>query len=94
MIAVICSIIGVIVVGSAISYFLYKKFNRGTSPVSDKSSKEVEQSSKQSVQNITPNVVGDDMYQDQYHPSAAFDIFGRGDKFMQKANEADDLDED
>ena len=94
MIAVICSIIGVIVVGSAISYFLYKKFNRGTSPVSDKSSKEVEQSSKQSVQNITPNVVGDDMYQDQYHPSAAFDIFGRGDKFMQKANDADDLDED
>ena len=30
MIAVICSIVGVIVFGGAIGYFLYKKFTRPT----------------------------------------------------------------
>lgn len=69
MIAVLGTIVGVIILGSAISYFIFKKYRgqsahvRKSSVTGDKNGvKEVEQSSKVSVQNMTPNAVGDDMY--------------------------------
>lgn len=54
MIAIICSIVGVIVFGGAIGYFLYKKFSRHIVPTTQADSngmKALEQSSKAEIGN-------------------------------------------
>ena len=35
----------------------------------------------------------DDVLEEQYHPKAELDIFGRNDPFKHKVNDADDVDE-
>ena len=84
MIAVICSIIAVILIGGVAGYLLYKKFaNRITDKV-EHTSHPVDQSSKVDSISGSPDVLADDMFQDQYHPRADFDIFGHGDPFKKK----------
>ena len=96
MIAVICSIVGVILFGGAIGYFIYKKFARTSSPTMDQSMKAVEQSSKvgNSVAHggSPDNMIGDEIYEEQYHPSGrVVDIFNMAGDPIKKMNEADDV---
>jgi hypothetical protein len=94
MIAVICAIIGVIIFGGAAGYFLYRRYTRQSLKTLDASSRPVEQSSKaESMHGGSPDCLADDVYQEQYHPKAEFDIFGKGDPFA-KGNMADDVEEE
>ena len=93
MIAVICSIIGVIIFGGAIGYFIYKKY-RQSLPTLDSAPKQVDQSSKEGASGVIPDVINEDFYDEQYHPKVEYgNIFSRGDPF-DKANKADDVDEE
>lgn len=91
-IAVIAAILGVIVVGGVAGFFIYRKYARLSSPTHVDAQK-VDQSSKDHVSQASPDGMMDDHLEEQYHPKADFDIFGRNDPFKNKANHADDLDE-
>lgn len=91
-IAVVASILGVIVIGGVAGYFIYRKYSRLSSPTHiDK----VDQSSKNQISVAgSPDGMIDEHFEEQYHPKAELDIFSRKDPFQNKANNADEIDED
>lgn len=62
MIAVVCSIIGVILIGGVSGYFLYRKYARNAIDKVDHTSHPVDQSSKVNSIAGSPEVLGDDMF--------------------------------
>jgi len=54
----------------------------------------VDQTSRPAITHGSPSVLGDDVFEEQYHPSTAvIDIFGRGKDIIKKGNQADDIEE-
>lgn len=54
----------------------------------------VDQTSKAGITHGSPEILGDDVFEEQYHPSSAvIDIFGRGNDIIKKANMADAVEE-
>lgn len=100
MIAAIVSIVAVIVVGSVIGYFVYKKYQKKILEMTEAKAKPVDQShstrahiNASSPNGCSPSGIDDeDKFEEQYHPQVVnLDIFN-GD-FLKKANEADHIDE-
>jgi hypothetical protein len=86
--------VGVILFGGAGSYFLYKKYSR-LSHATQVNAQKVDQSSKDHVSQASPDgMIMDEHMEDQFHPKADFDIFGRNDPFKNKMNNADDVEEE
>ena len=93
MIAVVATIIAVIVIGGLIGYFLYRKHvNNLIARKGQHTSTPVDQTSRADMTPASPEVLGDDVFEDQYQyqpNQAVIDIFGRGNDIIKKGNEAD-----
>lgn len=91
VIAVVSTIIGIILVGGLIGYcFFYRRQNKPTISVDN----DGDQNSKTEMHgaDISAKGPGEDiMFEDQYHPKAVVDIFGRGGDVISKANQADEV---
>lgn len=92
MIAVIASILVVIAVGAAIGYVMYRRYQNAKHEAnlnsSQKVRKEQDQSSRAHMSPGSPEIIEDEIFEQQYHPGANFvDLFGKG--IIQKVNEAD-----
>ena len=70
------------------SFYVYKRY---TSKSQSADMEKVEQSSRPEVSQISPSRQEDEFYEEQFHPTANFDIFGKGELFKKKINDADDL---
>ena len=97
MIAVVATIICVIIVGGIIGYFMYRRYTSNLiARKGQHTSTPVDQSSRANMTPASPEVLGDDFFEDQYQyqPNAAvIDIFGRGNDIIKKGNEADAIEE-
>ena len=97
MIAVVTTIIAVIVIGGLVGYYLYRRHM--TNLIARKgqhASTPVDQSSRANMTPASPEMCGDEIFEDQYQyqPNpAVIDIFGRGNDIIKKGNEADMIDE-
>ena len=94
MIAVIVSIVVVIAVGAVISYFIYRRYQNTKLEANLNSSQKVrteqDQSSRAHMSPGSPEIIEEEMFEDQYHPGANYvDLFGKG--IIQKVNEADQV---
>lgn len=93
MIAVIATIIGVIVIGGVVGYFLYRRYQIKLIATKSQGPHLADQTSRNSMTPASPEVIGDDVFEEQYHPHGVVDIFGRGNDIIKKGNEADAIEE-
>ena len=93
MIAVIATIIGVIVIGGVVGYFLYRRYQINLIATKSQGPHLPDQSSHGKMGQESPGFIGDDVFEEQYHPQGVVDIFGRGNDIIKKGNEADAIEE-
>jgi hypothetical protein len=94
MIAVIATIIGVIVIGGVVGYFLYRRYQINLIATKAQGPHLADQTSRGQMTPASPEVIGDDVFEEQYHPHGVVDIFGRGNDIIKKGNEADAIEEE
>jgi hypothetical protein len=91
VIAVVSVIIAIIVIGGIVGYFLLtRKPNKnivGMDGVNQSSKGEIAGADLSAAKGPGEEVI----FEEQYHPKAVVDIFGRGGDIISKANKADDV---
>lgn len=96
MIAVTASIISVIVIGGIVGFFMYRRYTSSLiAQKSHQASKKVDQTSRADMTPASPEIIGDEIFEDQYQyqPHGVIDIFGRGNDIIKKGNDADAFEE-
>jgi hypothetical protein len=87
IIAIISSIVGLIIVGAGVSYLIYRKYFKAQI---DTKLNQINQSSKENMSPGSPSIMGDEYFEEQYHPKSDMSIIF-GDPFKHKVNDADDI---
>lgn len=86
-IAIVVSVVVALAVGGGVGYYLYRRYGpKDVNSVDPQMTERerVHQTSRPEASQMSP-----ELFEEQYHPSAGFDIFGKGDLLKSKFNNAD-----